>query len=368
MLSPRDETAENMITYIDNIRTRYPNVQVLFDPQFFVSTLSPLRSGKLNTYPFFRENLSRRDFITPSSLTNYVQEVIDYQNNNLNITRLISPTVLFDDFNDNWSQIALSLAYESVVFYHSLNNPAPLLVCLAINETALRNSDAMKDFLNVISLMDVKGFYILVRRESTADPFIDSEILESLLYITYILASVNDYEVIFGYTDFLGIPLHAVGLTASACGWFNGLKQFSLTRFQPTSGGRRPLPMYTSGKLLNSILVIPELSSLYGLGLVDEVSSNTPYERELIQNPANAPWTNTSSCLQHWNVIAQVITNIDAFPTITDKLDFVEGLIEQAHTTYSFLQDKLVFRYSSGIHHLNPWRTAIKSFRNYVGE
>lgn len=368
IISPRDETPDNAASFIENLRTINPNIEVLFDPQFFVSTITPLNCGKLGNYPYFRNNLSRRDFITPTDLSTYVRESLDYQNNNLNITRLISPNIMFDDFNDTWSQISLSLSYESLTYYRTLGTPVPLLICLVFNESAFRNRTAMNDFLNVISMLDVHGFYLMVRRENPIDPFIDPNILESLMYFAYTLATINEYEVVLGYTNFIGIPLHAVGITASACGWFNGLKQFTLSRFQPSSGGRRPRPAYSSANLLNSILVSPELTTISNLGQIDLVTSNNVYDRELIQNPANAPWTAASSCLHHWAVLSSIINQIEAYSSITSRLDLIERLIAKAGRIYTSLEKSLVFEYNSGRHHIPQWKQGIRQFRDAVGE
>jgi hypothetical protein len=73
---------------------------------------------------------------------------------------------MFDDFRDPWSQIALSLAQASIDHRASMRRPAPLLISLVFSETALTSADKLDEFLDVVSLWDVEGFYIIVRRPS----------------------------------------------------------------------------------------------------------------------------------------------------------------------------------------------------------
>lgn len=367
ILSPKDETSDKMIEYVNYLQTNYPSVDILFDPQFYVSTIVPANEGKLISYNYYSPSLTRKNFVVPSDLTRYVKQTIDYQLG-LNLRKMVSPSVLIDNFNDTWSQIALSLAHESEAYHRSISNDSLLLISLCFNESALRNNDALNEFLDMISSLDVHGFYIIVKRENNGSPQIEPIILQNLMYLSYVLSDINQYEVVFGYTDFVGIPLYATGISAISCGWYTGLREFSLSRFQPSTGGRRPLARYSSQQLLNSVLIIPELDTINRLGMINSVLSNTNYDGAIRSNPANAVWPLDVSCLHHWQILSRIIFGIDSFASVSEKLDYVITLIEQAELVYSnlFSAGILLDNKSNGSH-LRQWRIGIDGFRNQVG-
>ena len=47
ILSPKDETPESLKDYIRALDRITPKVSVLFDPQFYASTISPVKEGNL---------------------------------------------------------------------------------------------------------------------------------------------------------------------------------------------------------------------------------------------------------------------------------------------------------------------------------
>lgn len=368
ILSPKDEKPAKMEEYVNYLQAHYPTIDILFDPQFYVTTVIPANEGNLISYDYYTSSLTRRNFVVPSDLSRYVQQTIDYQVR-LNLKKIVSPSVLLDNFNDPWSQIALSLAHESQGYHRRLNNNSLLLISLCFNEVALTNADALNEFLDMISSLDVHGFYIIVRRENTnGSPQIEPTILQNLMYLSYVLSEVNNYEVVFGYTDFVGVPLYATGISAISCGWFNSLREFSLKRFQPSTGGGRARARYSSEQLLNSMLIIPELSTINRVGMINSVLSNTNYDSVIRTNPANAVWPLDVSCLHHWQILNKIILDIDNYANVSEKLDYVISLIDQADSIYSSLANaNIIFEIRSNRQHLRQWRVGIDGFRNLLG-
>lgn len=366
IMSPRDETPDNLRSYLSLIRKNHKKIPLLFDPQFYVSTVTPVKDGNLPNYPYYRNELTRRDFTSPESIGKYISETINYQTK-LPVSRIISPTVYFDSFNDPWSQISLSLAQGSINYHSKLaksSKLAPLLISLVFSENALSSLESLGEFLDIISGFKVAGFYIIVKRSNTQYMAqMEPTILENLLYLVYVLSELNKYEVVVGYADIIGILLHAVGAKITACGWFNSLRQFSLSRFQPSSGGRAPRPRYTSIPLLNSILVIPELDLIYRTGLSKDVLSGTSYDKILGTDPANAAWTQDISCLHHWEAIHGVIKGLAHSP-VNHRVSILLGMIAKAQAIYTRLDNKsVIFDTYSGRGHLEQWSRAIQNFK-----
>ena len=245
----------------------------------------------------------------------------------------------------------------------------PLYLSVVVNEEALRSNEDTDEFLDTVSRLDVGGFYLIVRRTQVAyRASFEPQSLQGLLRFCYSLAELNDFEVIVGYADLIGMMLHAVGVTATGSGWFNSLRQFTFRRFEPSTGGRQPRPRYTSGLLQNSILV-SELDDLFALGQLPQVVSNTSYDAVFSGNvnPLNVPWSRDDSVLHHWNVLNEVVTNVGS-GRMQLRLDSAVQLISNAAGLYSnLLMQGAQFETESGPGHLDQWRVALEGFRNSFG-
>jgi len=175
ILSPRDEKIDKMEEFVETLLNDYENLDILFDPQFYASPIIPLNAEKLMEYPYFVSNLTRKEFSTPSTMKSYVINTLQYQKD-LGLSNLVSPTIMVDDFNGPWSQIALGMAFESLDNVDDEN----LYVSLCIDQNVLRNEDALDEYLDMLSTLDVHGFYITVQNDKGKD--IDEENLARLLY------------------------------------------------------------------------------------------------------------------------------------------------------------------------------------------
>lgn len=370
VLSPRDETPERIKEYIALLRDEFSsNVVIAFDPQFYATTVTPVRDGCLPDYPYYESGLTRGRFVSQSELNRYATLALQYQAR-LDVSYLVAPTVLFNDFRDPWSQIALSLGQEAVAVHQSVDSTRPLMISLAVDEGALRSQDALNEFLDIITVWDIYGVYLVVRRNDQNYPAtFDETALANLLYLVYALAEVNGFQVVCGYTDMIGILLHAVGATATATGWFNTLRQFTLRRFQPSNGGATPRLRYTSAQLLNSIFVVPELQTAYQLGLASMLLSDTDYDAPLsIGNPANAPWPQSESCQHHWQVLKRLAEQASAQGSVSNNLSFVEQRIQQAIALYRMCESAGVrFDAATSSRELEVWLRAIRSFKADAG-
>ena len=223
----------------------------------------------------------------------------------------------------------------------------------------------MLEFLDSVSTLETHGFYVIVRRGDSDYPALfDERALANLLYLTYALGEVNHFEVIHGYTDFVGSPLLAAGASAICTGWYQSLRQFGPKQFIPSDGGHQARPRYTSRQLANSILVNPEMASIYSKGMISAVISGTKYDSVLKSGPAGATWSQRQSYLHHWSALSELVSRIQLKDPIKKRLALVEQLADAAEATYGTLVKAGVpFRLPSGPRNLACWRNALKLFK-----
>jgi hypothetical protein len=369
ILSPRDETRESLSAYVSQLRKRRGRQpEIMIDPQFYASSIPNPRLGHLDEYPYFRPGLTRTKLASAAEVKRVAADTLGFQSS-LPLDYLISPSVFVNDLNDQDSQVALSLAAESIAFHASMDSPPPLLVSIVIDEESLQDRSRLSDFLDIVSLYEVEGFYVVVRRRDPGyQAAFDSRSLAGLLHLVYSLAETNDFAVVCGFTDLVGLMVDAAGAKATATGWFNSLRQFSLSRFQQSTGGRPARSRYTSSKLLNSILITPELDTVYERGRLDDVLSNTKYDGVFRQtNPANASWPAENSYLHHWGVVSSLGTSILSKKSTLEKVAELERLINAALGTYAILASSgIVFEVATGPRELRTWQEALAVFRAEV--
>ncbi len=357
IMSPRDELPVNLTDFLSSIPN---NIERLVDPQFYAGTILGANVGKLQEYSHYTANLTPASF-SPAAIGQFVRDILDWQNN-LNISAVVSPTVIVDALSNRWAQIAMMLAQETVD-QHSSNHP--LLISLVIGEEALREVGLVDAWLDELTQLNVDGFYLVVRRSSEEyRQQYDPDVLSSLLRICYSLAEVNEYRVFVGYSDIVTLLLHAVGVTGTGAGWYTNLRQFGLRRFLPATGGRQPRPRYTSRPLLNSIYTT-ELNVIYNAGRIADVLSDTNYDARFNgnQNPENVAWPQRDSALHHWSVLSEVTQTITG-TTVGGRLNSVRDLIGQALALYAQIGQFLPFPIETGPTHLEQWLNALNRFRS----
>ncbi|MEQ9617084.1 MAG: hypothetical protein RLN60_03520 [Phycisphaerales bacterium] len=362
ILSPRDETPENAAAVLASIAEDHPDSTRLFDPLFHAGQIIPANDGKLPDYDYYRPNLTRRDFIGAAKYVGYARDVLGFQYG-LDVTSLVSPTIELVNFGDSSAQIALQLADASSTHHASIDDERPLLLSFLINENALQSLDELDAFLDAITVMETDGYYLMMSRaSSTHNALIEPERLAALMYIVYILRVVNGFDVYCGYSDLIGLPLHAAGATASACGWYGTLRRFTFNRFRPSRGGRRARPRYLSTPALESIL-ISELDQIFEAGLIDEFISGTAYDGDFrTGSPYSVTWPDERAALHHWEALAARIIELESL-TVDDALIRLVDWIDTAEAIRSEAEIAGVqFEPPSGVH-LDMWRRAIRRFR-----
>ena len=225
----------------------------------------------------------------------------------------------------------------------------------------------MNEFLDSLSTLDVTGFYLLVSRNSPANRLaVDSEPMGRQMYFAHVLSIVNEYELIVGYTDWLGLLLAAASKARVACGWHQSLRQFSLGRYQPSTGGRRPRRRYSSAPLLSNPLIFPELEDIHLTGHLKSVLTGAEYDSKLDKGPAAGQneWSDEVSCLAHWASLAQALRPIDRKGSVSDRLAELQGQIAIAEGLYTKLSAQgVTFDHQTGPSHLSDWSGAIERFQ-----
>ena len=365
VFGPNNEKPESLRDCVKKFAELKPRPDILIDPQLYVSFLSNPKEGNLPLYEdYYVSELTIRD-LTPRRINEIVRKVLDFQNE-LPVTRLVSPTIILDSFTNRSAQVAQFLAQASMEYHASLIAAPPLLLSFVFNENALSSQDQVNEFLDTVSLYEAAGFYLVVERPiGPYQQIFAWERMAGWMLIVYSLAVRNQFEVLCGYTDFLGFPASAVGASAAATGWFNSLRQFDVKRFLPSSGGRPPKERYSSGPLLNSIF-LQELDNCYDADMIANVLTGTRYDRRFeTERPTTRDWPPDISTLHHWATLKKLFqVCMNAGKNTKGRIAVVEEAIAGAEILYGKLRRHGVqLDPATGPSHLREWGQAITTFR-----
>ncbi len=366
IFAARNEKPQNLKDCLAELR-RGIQCELLFDPQFYVSTLIPPNDRYLPEYPYYEAGRTAADFIGASRIKGFVERTLGFQSQ-LGVDRLISPTVLMNGFTDRWSQVALTLADASIEYHAGLKDPPPLLLSFLIAEGAFDSKDELDSFLDTLTAWDVDGFYLIVARDERAySQRFDDARLAHLLYAVHVLADRNGFRVVCGYSDFVGVLLRSVGATAFATGWSQSQRQFHVERFlKRPSGGRQARLRYSSGPLFNSIM-LSELQSIHDVGAMPSVLSGVSLDEVIAKanGPEASDWNQSTSDHHHWETLAKLDRRLCG--RVTDDAATIYEMLREAHGLYATLESRVVFdRFTDGSH-LPEWGRAMRSFKELVG-
>lgn len=365
IISARNEHAFALESCIDSFRGA-GDCQILLDPQFYISTFVPPNDRFLpeDYTDYYESGRTANDFIRLSNVSKFAKSTIDFQAR-YDLNRILSPTVVVSGFTDRWSQISLQLADRSAEYHAGLNGASPLLVSLVLSEGCFDSRSELDGFLDVITGLDVQGFYlVVVRDDSTYSQSFYDERLCNLMYLVYVLANRNEFEVVCGYSDFCGLNLRAAGAHAIAGGWSQTLRQCNQRMFLKQKPGGQPARLrYSSGPLLNSIM-LSELESIYLDGYLDKVLSEVSLDEVITSadSPDGSPWNLTTSQQHHW----QTLQSIECTFTENVRKNLVTLLarIRKAKALYTDLVGAgIPFDRNTKDQHLNDWEEAIKRFQ-----
>lgn len=366
----RNEKPENLQAYIQKLREEHSDCQLLFDPQFYVSTLVPPNDRYLTEYEYYSAGRTANDFTSSRRMREYAKQTLDRQVE-FGLDALISPTVIFDSFGDRWYQIALNLADASLEYHGTLDKPPPLLLSFAVAEGALSDTDDVHRFLDTVTQDEwtMDGFYLLVARsDNTYNQRFETQQLANLLYSVYVLGQINGLRVVSGYTDFVGIPLRAAGANAFASGWSQPLRRFCRKSFvKQRPGGQRPRERYSSSRLFNSIF-LGELQDTYDAGYPGQVLSGVPLDEQITKatGPQASDWTTAISQQHHWQTLNAM--DRELIGRVKDDLRTTSAALQDATSLYTLLEAAGVqFERNNGKDHLKEWGRAIKEFQRTAG-
>lgn len=357
ILSPRDEDAASLASTVQRLSDSQGVTFVAVDPQFYAFTVPDARLRKLDGYPYNPGILTRRSYSDADTLRKLSVTALQFQST-LSVTHLITPAIPLVDLRDSSSQIFITMAQESL---KHVDDARPLLLSLILSESALLSPDQVDEFLDVITAWDYRGIYLCVQPNNSIYPAtLSSPALANLLYLIYVLAELNNYTVVVGFTDFNSILFRAAGANYVASGWHNSLKQFSLARYAPKKkGGARARPRYSSRPLLAPILVEPELAEIVDAGLEEYALSGSVFDTRLLGDVAGTNWPTSIAYRAHVATLARLDEEFTSASTAKGRFASALQSVGRARSSFELLAKRGI-SFETRAAFLRSWQDAVE--------
>jgi hypothetical protein len=360
VLSPADEDTNSLQATAATVRGH--GGSVLLDPQTYVYSNQPVGTARNHA----------TNGIAFGSLT-WSQDARESQRQVEAVGRLngvvnpngawIAPSVLQSGFADVWTPLAIQLARTASDSWGAERTIASVV----LDESALATAGAAEDWLDVVTTLDVRGFYILVQRPSVKYPPQPwaSERLSRLLSVIYSLSVLNGYEVHWGYSDSEGLLGLAAGAIAVSTGWSFGLRQFSTLKWVPAGGGKPAIIRVPLAPLWASVRASGEAEDLYASRLRASVFPPSILGR--FPRGEFGSFTRTEAQTLYLHAIAGAARSISAVPTIPDRLDLVELRLREASDLHRRIADAGITLESSYRTRVSVMGDALADFRRREG-
>ena len=360
IFSPKDLRKDTMEIRISEIRQNYPNVEILVDPQFYVSLYSnspETNIGNLSDWKFFR-NYRKGDLELSQAvdqvLESYFKEIIS-----LKVTGIVAPNIyISQSFDSREAVIAKNFVRQARKIYKGFSDNRPLFTSLVICREALQDRREFEEFINDITVLDERpdGFYLIIagRSSDARSDIFHTDIVANWMMLNMAL-SVNGFTVFNGYSDILTPFLGAVGGTAGATGWWSNLRVFSIDRFFPSGGGRLPIMRYLSKSLLNR-LTFSEKEAVSSF--VPDVINNLPHDIDYNPEPERS-----KEVLQSWETLKALNDELVS-GDVSDDLTNCSKAILRAEQVYNQVASSgIVLDAKSRDDHLLPLKEGLRQFR-----
>lgn len=334
-------------------------LDVLLDPQSYVYTLTP--KGSARNHGDHGLELSELHWSQTADAVKRHVDAVQTANTEVGIDGpWVTPAPFQASLTDFWMPISLQYARTASAAW----GEDQTMVSVILDEDLLRSWSPIQEWLDVLTTLEVRGFYIAVNRSRPLYPpqAWVPEALCNLLRVIYTLSEINDYEVVWGYADIDGLLGTAVGATGIASGWTYGLRQFSVSRWnEKRSGGQSAVPRIHLRRLW-SPLRNNEAEDVFGTDLgrgMFPKQLRAEFDRRGFQ-----AWNNTQAQEQHLGLLARRVAALEARGTLTARLDLVTGSLDTAVQSFKTLADEGLTLESRNLARVRSYQDALALFRS----
>lgn len=338
LLSPGDEPVDNLRATYDALMAA--GVSALIDPQLYVHTIQGAVARCHEDHGIDFGEVSW--FVSPAEIDSQVRAILA-TNVGIGTDAVIAPAPYQASFGDVWTPISLQYGRATLD-----TTDKPVYLSLVAEDVAFADWSQTQAYLDALTTLDAHGVYLVVGTSGQTYPVSwDPQRLANVLRVIHTLAELNQYEVIWGYSDIAGLAGVAAGATSFASGWYHSLRMWSPQKWVPKTGGRSANPRFLAAPLMSPIEAAGEGGSIMGSALASRAVPD-PSDRKVLRT--EGAFGIADAWLQHLMELSSLATvaatpatpthrvdqlsqNLISALTLLDDLDHAGVAIGAAHRT-----------------------------------
>lgn len=338
---------------------RSVGLRVLMDPQTYIYSLTPQGSASHHV----SHGLELTDLHwsqTAKSVKRHTDAVLDANSSVGTTGPLIAPSPFQANLNNYWLPIALQYGRAACDEWGNEGTYASII----IDEAILQSWESIEEWLDILTTLDVQGFYLIVNRPRAIypSPPWDPHALANLLRLIYSLTEINGYELIWGYSDIDGLLGLAVGANGIASGWSYGLRGFSTSRWnEKRSGGAATVPRVFLSKLW-APLRWNEAEDIFATPAGNAQFS--PELRDHFSNRSFESWSIVDAQEQHLKTLAKRARWVMSPGRVADRVGKISDSLAKAQDAYASIAADGVALDPRYLNQVRAYREALALFRN----
>lgn len=361
VLSPTDEDATSLGLTVAKLAER--GIRPLLDPQTYLYTAGVDLAGRC--HPDHGLDFAPIKWSQSPREVEHVVASVAEANDRVGISdSMIAPSVLQSSFEDIWTPLGIQYARAAAEALPDRD----VYASAVFEEMAFGGWEQINDWLDEITTIDAAGFYLLTNsRSATAYPASgwDAHRLSNVMRMIYTLTEINDYELLWGYSDIEGLLGIAVGATGSATGWHNSLRRFSVDKWRPKSGGAQPIPRRFVDALLSPLRVEGELSAIPAGGLPPRSASVADQAFSSYMGDSES-WKRGIAQKHHMVSVASLVESLAILP-IPARLTTLQTWLDESLRLFEQLASQSLVFERSYVSKLRVLSDALALFREAEG-
>ena len=332
-------------------------VRRLVDPETYVYAIEGGTAGRHESNGVAFSDLSW--FVSPTEVSQHVAAIIAL-NDRLGVPEVVAPSPLLSSFTDTWAPVGIQYIRAT----SEAADGRRVWASVVAEDAAFSNWDEVAGWLDALTKVDVSGVYLVVAHSSSGGAYPtrwDAGRLTNVLRLIYWLSDINQYEVLWGYSDVPGLLGMAAGASGGATGWFHSQRCFSSQKWIPREGGRPANPRVLSGAMLSSLDATGEAIAC----LESSIAESLIPEESVRDRIRAGTWGLTESRQQHLDSMAVRYTNRAGFRS--EWVDQTLDVIKEAIECTEVLRSEGVVIDTSHRSRLESYRDAVTLFADSEG-
>ncbi len=337
-------------------------VTSFLDPQLYLLNED---KGKLNTYPYFPDNL-KSGFSTndlSSQKKNLAKLCIDFQFDN-DFEYITIPTRYYSDNPTHFYQESSEFFVNPFCEYIEKKSPRKkVLLSVIVKQIMLNDEVQRNEVLNwITSHQHIDGVYLIFENNFPSKQIKDFDYLLNALNFIKVLKS-NSLEVHLGYTNTEAL-LYSVAMPDSiTIGSYENLRSFNISRFVNSENDvmRGPRARLYSSKLLQWIdyQYIEAMKKL--LSSYSDYFDDSLYRPLMFSAGYNWHFQKPEPYKHYFYVFAQQVRGLSV--NQGDRKNEVMNSISGAIDLFKIIKDKVLLDEDSNDSHLPTWMNVLNAFQ-----